>query len=372
MSDKKLALLGIIAVLMAAAAILQHRIGRGTETGDFESTPLIEGLNIDAVAAIEVTGEQPDQTVKLVREGGRFVVGNKDNYPADAAKVNNLINQCLDIRAVEKITSDPRNHPDLQVSEETARYVIAFLDSEQQPVVTLVLSPSDPETNSAYARLLSENDVYSIQSSPWFNTRPIDYIDTELLNVSRDTTNSVAVKTPDSSYVLSSPEGAAAIQLEKMPAGKRFQGSAYQTVFNALSSLRFEDVSRPAGLEEGLTFDQTYNCKLYDLTVYKLEIAKNEDKTYVKASADFLDKTPVEKTMGQVETEEELKKKEAKLLAIDKVKEFNAAHQGWIYQIPSYKADQLTKPLSALIEDIPAPAESNDTEATDNTAGEEQ
>jgi hypothetical protein len=372
MSDKKLALLGIIAVLMAAAAILQHRIGRGTETAGFESAPLIEGLNIDAIAAIEISGGQGSQTVKLIRENDRFTVSNKNNYPADAAKINNLINQCLDIRAVEKITSDPRNHPDLQVSEDTARYVIAFLNSEQQPIVTLVLSPSDSETNTAYARLLSENDVYSIQSSPWFNTRPIDYIDTELVSVSRDAINSVAVKTSESSYVLTSPEGSAAIQLEKMPAGKQFQETAHQTVFNALSSLRFEDVSRPAGLEADLTFDQTYNCKLYDLTVYKLEIAKNEDKTYVKVSADFLDKTPVEKTMGQVETDEELKKKEAKLLAIDKVKDFNAAHKGWIYQIPSYKADQLTKPLSELIEDIPAPAESNDTEATDNTAGEEQ
>jgi hypothetical protein len=332
---------------------------------------LIEGLNIDAVAASEVTGQQ-DQAVKLVRAGNQFAVSNKDDYPADAAKVNNLINQCLDIRVVDKITSNPDNHPDLQVSKDTACYTIAFLDAQENAVATLLISPADPETNSAYVRLLSEDDVYSLQSSPWFNTRPIDYIDTELVSVQQSTINSVAVKTADSSYVLSSPEGSDAIQLGEMPEGMQFKGTTHQTVFNALSSLRFEDVGRPDSLAENLEFNQTYNCRLYDLTVYKLEIAQSGEQTCVKVTADFLDKTPVEKTVGQVESDEELKKKEAKLLAIDKVKEFNAAHEGWVYQIPSYKADQLIKPLSELIEDIPAPEESNDTEVSDDMAEGEQ
>ena len=366
MNDKKLALLGIIAVLMASAAVLQHQLRRTIHTADFSNSALIEGLDIDSVAAIQVTSEGGNRTVKLARVSGRFAVSDKDNYPADINKINRLINQCLDIRTVEKITPNPDNHADLKVTEETARYLITFLNSEEKPIVTLVLSDADPETNMAHARLLSNNDVYSVQGSLWFNTQAMDYIDTELLDMSPEKVGSVAVKTADDSYVLSSPEGTDEVILDKMPEGKQYKGTVYQTVFGALRSLRFEDVSGLSNVPQDLNFDGTYICKLYDLTVYKLLIAKKDDKTYVKISADFLDKTPVEKTMGQVESDEELKKKEAKLLAIDVVKEFNAKHKDWVYQIPSSKAEELTKPLSELLEDIPQPEEESSPEQEEN------
>lgn len=376
MSDKTLAVLGIIAVLAAGAAILQNQLARHTHTSDFSSSALIEGLNIDAVVAIRITGGQADGSVNLVRTGGRFAVSEMDNYPAAVSKVNNLINQCLDLRTAEKITSNPHNHADLQVTEETARCRVAFLDKENNPIVTAVLSETDPDTGAAYARLLSEDDVYRIQNAPWINTRPIDYVDTELISVSRDNISSIAVKTPDSNYVLSSPAGSDDIRLEKMPAGKQLKGTTYQTVFGALSSLRFEDVSPTSNIPQDLDFDKTYSCRLYDLTVYKLAFAESDDKTYVKVTADYLDKTPVEKTVGDVETDEELKKKETKLLAIDVVKDFNAQHEDWVYQIPSYKAGQLIKPLSELLEDIPEPeqadqpADANDTEIMDAASEE--
>ena len=152
MSDKKLALLGIFAVVMAGLAILQHQLGRNAHTADFSGSALIEGLDIDAVATIHVAGDGGAQTVTLVRDNDRFVVSDKDNYPADVAKINRLINQCLDIQTTEKITSNPANHGDLKVTEDIALYRIGFLNSDGAPIVTLLLSDADPETNMAKIR----------------------------------------------------------------------------------------------------------------------------------------------------------------------------------------------------------------------------
>jgi len=370
MSNKKLVLLGIIAVVTAGLAILQTQMGRGVHTADFSSSPLVEGLDIEAVSAIQVTSEEGSKTLQLTKQEDQFVVADKDNYPANVSKINDLISNCLDIRTTEKITSNPDNHADLKVTESTARYGVAFLDSDAKPIVTVLLSDNDPETKVAYARLLSSDDVYAIQSSPWLATGPMDYIDTQLLKVSNDKINNVAVKTPDGSYVLSSPQDSSDIQLEKMPEGKQYKETVYKTVFGVLNDLRFDDVTKESNAPEGLNFDFTYTCKLYDLTVYKLSIAKEDDKTFVKISADFLDKTPVEKTVGEVESDEELKKKEAKLLATDAVKEFNAVHEGWIYRIPSYKAGDLTKSLSDLIEDIPQPKPEETPESAEESKAE--
>lgn len=354
MSDKKLAVLGMIAVIMTGWAVLQYRISQTTNTADFSSSPLIEGLDIEAVSSIQIASENGAKTVRLDRKNGRFMVADKDDYPADVGKINSLLNKCLDIRTTEKITSSPANHADLKVTEDTAHYVIRFLDKQGEPIVAWVLSETDSESGTAYARLLSSDDVYSIQSPPWINTADTDYMDTELVTVQRDKIESVAVKTSEGSYVLTSPADSDQITLEKMPEGKQYKGTTYKNVFGALSSLRFEDVMGPGSMPEGLVFDLSYTCRLNDLKVYKLLLAGRDDKTYARISMDYLDKTPVEKTVGQVESDEELKKKEAKLLAIDEVNTFNEKHKDWIYQIPSYKAGDLTKPLSDLIEDIPA------------------
>ncbi|MHC5082532.1 MAG: DUF4340 domain-containing protein [Planctomycetota bacterium] len=362
MNDKKLAILGILAVMMAGAAILQNRISKQISTGDFSSTALIEGLEIDVVDAIHISSESGGKTVKLARRNGRFTLQGKDSYPADVTKINALINSCLDIRTSEKITSSPSNHADLKVTDETAAYIISFLASEDKPIVTLLISETNAETNSAYGRLSSSDDVYLIERPPYIQAGAMDYIDALLVEVPSDQVRSVAASAPEGSYVLSSPEGSSEVALESMPEGKQYKGTDYQTVFNAINSVRCDDVMAAEKAPADMKFDYIYTSKNYDLTVYKFALGKQDEKVYAKVTADYLDKTPVEKTVGQVETDEELKKKEAKLLAIDKVKAFNEKHKNWVYQIPSYKADNLTKPLSELIEDVPAEEEKAEEE----------
>ena len=60
---------------------------------------------------------------------------------------------------------------------------------------------------------------------------------------------------------------------------------------------------------------------------------------------------------SEVETEEELKAKEAKLLARDAANSFTTKHQGWIYEIADYKAKNLSKELTDLLEDAEPPEE---------------
>lgn len=366
MSNKKLTILGIMAVVAATLAMVQSRISRQAASVNFGSSPLVAGLNIESVAAIQVAG-QTGQSVKLTRQGDHFAVADKDNYPADVSKINTLISDCLDIRVTEKITSNPANHADLKVSEETAEYVITFLDADAKPIVSVILSPTDPESNTAHGRLATSDDVYAIQTPRRFAASAMDFVNADLLTVPNPQIESVAVKTPEGSYVLSATESGTDVTLEKMPDGKQFKGADYKTVFGAFSSVRFDDVQSEQTIPADLKFEYSYTCRLKDLKVYKLELAKTEDAVYAKAAATYLDATPVTKTQGEMESDEELKKKEDKLLAIDEVKEFTAQHKGWVYKIPSSKADNLTKPLTDLIEDIPAP---EPTEIEENTSAE--
>ena len=370
MSDKKLTILGIVAVIMVVWAVIQSRVSNRTKAESSEPAYLIQGLDTGEIGSIVLgTGEE---AVTLKREQGRFVVANKDNYPAKTSEINSLLSKCLEIKRQELVTDNPANHADLEVTEDKARSVVKLMTPEPNSVVLAGVAVGKTEElgKGTYVRLLSNdpdlsNKVYVASSSPWFSTGATSYLDQELVSVKQEDIESVMTNSPSGPYTLKQKEGSEDVILENMPAGKKLKTSDAKSVFTALTSLRFDDVmKKPADL----TFDKQYLCRLKDSTIYALSIAQKDEKIYITCSADFTDTTPVEKAPlnqgGEVESEEELKKKEAKLLAKDKAKEFTGKHEGWVYEISDWKAKNLTKPLADLLEDEEKP-EAKDPNAVD-------
>ncbi|MBN1818251.1 MAG: DUF4340 domain-containing protein [Sedimentisphaerales bacterium] len=353
MSNKKLGILATIACVMIFWAVAQSYIANRPAVGDEVPGYLIGGVEIDNIASIRiVTKEEP---IRLIRQGKGFVLGNRGDYPAKTGEVNNLIASCLDIKPAELITDNKENHEALGVSEGKARYVVTLFDKDANPITGFYLSERDydaPGGGNTYARKLDEDKVYRLKDDtfPYINT--MDYVEQELIKAERTDIQRVTVTSPDGAYTLQrDKEDQDKIILATMPEGKKFKGSDYKTVFEALSSLRFDDVKSFTEDMKKLEFTTTYVCELKDSTVYTLKIAKNEEKYWIQAAAEFTDKTPVTMTRGQTESEEELKKKEARLLAEEKAQKFAQMHKNWLYEISSYKADNLTKKLSDLLED---------------------
>ena len=120
-----------------------------------------------------------------------------------------------------------------------------------------------------------------------------------------------------------------------------------------MTSLRMEDVLASASAPE-LEFNWTYVCELNDYLVYTVRLAQSGQKSYIRLSARYTGPEP--QVQQQVESEEQLRHREALFLAKDTAENFTGRHAGWIYVIPSYKAEELTRSLGDLIEDIPVPA----------------
>jgi hypothetical protein len=362
MSNRKLFVLGIIAVLMVGWAVVQSRISNKTESEPGGPVYLVQGLNTADIGSI-VLGYGGD-AVTLKRSGRQFVVVNKDDYPAKASEINSLVSKCLEIQTSEFVTDNPANHEDLEVTEEKARTLVKFLKSDPNSTLLtgVAIGESKESGQSSYVRLLSKDDsvsnkVYIAANVPWFRSGATDFIEQELVSVKRDDIETVTVNLPGGEYTLKTEPNSTNIVLENIPAGKKLKSSDAQSVFTALSSLRCSDVKKQS---DDLTFDKKYVCRLADETEYTINIAAKEDKTYVTCSAVYTDVRPT--SIRTDESEEELKVKEAKLLADDNAKEFTAKHQGWIYEIAEYKAKNLTKELSDLLEDVEKPKDPNTME----------
>lgn len=355
MSNKSLAILGIVAAVTVILAMVVSGLSERPRTGATGPVYLIQGLDPAAIGKIVVKSDK--DVVTLNRRGNIFAVADKSDYPADMKKINELIRNCADIKTTGSAQTDnPANHDDLGVTEDKGRSVVKFFtpDPNSKLITGVVVGKSVETGQGAYVRLLPKDSVYLTNESPWIKSRPTDYIDQELLTVKREDINSVTVSPGGESYTLKAGKGEA-VSLESIPPGKKLKDTDARAVLRALTDLRFDDVARSIG---GLAFNEQYVCRLNDRTVYTLSIAKKDDKTYVLCKADFDGRRPTE--IKKDESPEELKKKEALLLAFDSAAVFSARHKNWIYEIPDWKAKNLTKKLSNLLENVEKPNEPNE------------
>jgi hypothetical protein len=354
MSNRTLGVLAAVAAVMVLWAVLQARLSTGGRAKPSGPTYLIQGLEPAGIASITV-GEG-DDAVKIKRQGNQFVVESEGNYPADTKQINDLITQSLDIKTSDLYTDKAKNHADLEVTEDKARHIVKFFKADGSLLTGVVIGKSRETGQGSYVRLASKDEVYLADQVPYFRSRALDYVNQEIVAAKREDVNTVTVTTPEGAYTLRSEGDGDDVVMENVPAGKKLKASDAKSVLTALTSLRFDDVNKPAEVT-GLTFDHEYVARLDNTTEYRLKLAKQGDKTYLLAEASYSDTTKVTINPNQPDSAEELKKKEAKLLAQEHVQKFMQRHQNWIYQIPDWKANYLMKKPSELLEDEEKPAE---------------
>ncbi|HPC93636.1 MAG TPA: DUF4340 domain-containing protein [Sedimentisphaerales bacterium] len=352
MSNRNLGILAVVAAIMVVWAVVQSRLSSQSVVKPSGPSYLIQGLDPSQIGSI-VVGHGAN-AVTIQRRDQQFRVVNKADYPADPKRINDLITKCLDIKTLDAYTSNAKNHEDLEVTEEKAHGVVKFLRADGSVLTGVIIGKSVENGQNTYVRLASQDTVYLAESAPYIRSTAIDYVNQEIVSVKREDVNSVTVTTPDGSYTLRSAEGDAVVMAD-LPDDKKLKDSDAKSVLGALNSLRFDDVNTPSAAGE-LSFDYRYVCRLDDSTEYRFQIARKDGKAYVVCDAEFTDKTPVTMKPGQVESQEELKKKEAKLQAQERAQRFTLRHKDWVYQIPEWKANYLTKRQADLVEDRAKPA----------------
>ncbi|AQQ70858.1 hypothetical protein SMSP2_01220 [Limihaloglobus sulfuriphilus] len=355
MTDKKLTTLGIIAVVMVVLAVIVSQAVKKRPAPSGSVDYLIQGLNPESINKISI--KSADDELVIQKSQGKFVIPSKSSYPAKVSAVNTLITDLMDIRVKEQVTDNQDNYADLEVTEETAANTVKLLGNEDS-VITGISIGKSADGGGVYVKMLDDANVYLTQSRPWIRTSATDYMDTQLADVKKDDIEYVQVKSADGSYRITNAGGGP--ELSDVPEGRKAKQSELNSILGALSYLSFSDVAAAADKSD-LKFDSAFVCRLKDTTVYTFDIAKDGEDTYLKVKAEFTGDTQIMKERRE-ESEEELKEKEAKLLAIENAQNYAARHKGWVYKIESYSAEKLIKPYDSLLEE-PEPETEDKAEA---------
>jgi len=360
MSDKKLTLLGVLAIGLLVLALIVAQVSQVKPEPFLSGAPLLQG--IDPAKVDKITFGVGEKLSALKRSGDHFVVQDKGDYPASNQQINELFTKCLDVKVSEKVTDKADNHESLEVTESKARYVIQFYDAQGNLMTGLIVGATAQGIRGTYVRKANDNAVYLSSDTPFFRTAALDYVQKNLCQVDSNKIVEVTVTTPADSYTIIEKEGKPA--LKEIAADAKPKEYEIRSVFQALASLDFSDVVVGDAASQ-VKFDSSYVCKLNDSTIYTFQIAKQGEDIFVKASSEFTDTVPVSIDRTKQDSEEELKAKEAKLMARDASKKFNETHGPWLYKLAGWQGGKLVKPYADLIEAPQQEEKPADAPATD-------
>lgn len=391
MSNRQLTILGVVAAVMLVCAIFQaHRTGttKVTSTG---STYLLQGLPTEEITRIEFgitkakeeanKEDSEDEAARftILKTAKGYVIPEKDNYPADAAKVRKLLLDCLAIQVGEKITSESENHKELGVDITDANAfegtVIKFYrqddENKRKPrlVTGIVVGKSNAERGGNYIRRVDSNDVYLAARGLYLDKQVTNYIERKLFDSKRERTEKENIE----KVVLTRSDGADRetytleldpndkVVLKEAPPSRTIKKYDCEQVFEALSSLSFDDVQLESEKTKAYKYDVIYRCFLKDSTVYMIGLAREGDKRYIKCRASFTDPKKVQKKPDE-SADEHLKRVNE---IVEAIEIFNYKHGNWVYELASWEAAYLDKKLEEILEEEKKEEETKDEAKVD-------
>ena len=359
---KSLPLFALVTLLFVIAAWFSvHQ--RSPEIA-VEKEPLFPELadKIQDVAKVEI--KTSEHTTVLAAKGDQWVLENRGGYPAFFNRIKPLVIAISKLEIREAKTANPELFSRLQLedvnTEKAKSKQVILQDAEGNTLASLLVGKdrvnrSDGSTDSLYVRKTGEEQTYLVKGEVMLSAEPADWLENSLIDLSSDRLQSITIKHGGDKTVQASrgDKDSVNYELQNVPDGFKLKS---QTTLNSLASaveeLRFDDVNSAAEFKSSNEMLTTI-YETFDGLVANIKSTKINDQIWATYSFEY---------MGEEESGEngESKKPSVK----QQVEMLNAKTKGWIYALPSYKGQMLTRVLTDLIIEEGTEKESPKTESS--------
>ncbi|MBI1731163.1 MAG: DUF4340 domain-containing protein [Gammaproteobacteria bacterium] len=381
MQSRKLIIFGIVTVAALAAAIMATRLR--APTGHVEKPLLFPDLRSRANDVAEISVQGHDRTITLARDSGKWVVREADGYPAVIERVRSTVIGVAELRHVADKTSNRKMFKrlgveDLDVSGSNS-ILLQLKYTGGEVLAALIVgrnrrSTSRTEAPALYVRRPGSGNALLVEGKLDASTEIGKWLNRDLFDVAADRVRSVEIAHPDGSRVsLARDMKGADLVLAGVPPGKEPQSSVELSRMGTVLETFFLENARAAG---NVTFPAdavTMTVHTFDGLIATLVSGRVDDKPMTRVS--FAYEPPAEAThmttadagatappQGNAATEKTSGTAEPPAAGAPPVESpapdvkgevdrFNAAVQGWVFQVPQFKFDLLTRRMENLVRD---------------------
>jgi hypothetical protein len=191
--------------------------------------------------------ENDERSVVLGREGDRWVVEDSDGFPADAAKVDKLLDSLGEITVRRPVVSSNRYHGALKVTEDDHERRLKIWETpDGEPKLELLVGTS-PNYRVSHVRLGGEDEVYEARGiSPYdLGSEGRAWIDTHFVSVPFDDVTRVKLTNEHGTIELARDQGPWTVVSPAASAGKELDQAAVDSFVRSLTSLSLTDPAGP-------------------------------------------------------------------------------------------------------------------------------
>jgi hypothetical protein len=329
---------GALAALALLATLGQREQQPQTTSGEVFLPGLFDSL--DDMRRVELIGRNEETIATLERGESNWTVLEKSGYSADLTKTRHLLLSLAETQILEAKTANPALHDRLGVealTSETAGGVGVRLIGSAESVEVIV---GDAEGSSQrYVRRQDEDQSYLINRDPEIGTSATDWLDTAVVNIEGGRVQHITVTRPDGEVVIISKavRGQANFTVDNIPEGRTVRYDSIPNVMgNVLETLTLDDVEQDITTTEEMIVTEFRTFDGLAITARSLE---RDDAAWVSFTA-MLDPALPEES-EQIRSAAEIE-----------AAEINAKVEGWRYQIPTFKFEQLTRQIEDLLQEV--------------------
>jgi hypothetical protein len=335
MQSRSLILLASATVVLVAIAIIVLASGDRGISPAAPGQPAFPALAAKLGDVASVTVSRNGTTMTLIRDGDSWLVAEKGNYPANAAKISQIVRAMADLTLVEPKTQNADLYPRLEVEDpgNGKSALVAVKDKSGGDLAQAIVGKRRYDrlgagNDGVYLRKPGEAQTWLARGTLDPSGDPASWLDRQIIDISEKKVAKVTLTQPDGTkLVISRAAPDASFAVENAPADAKFKSEVTtRGPATALETLDLDDV-KPAGELPVPDKDVvTASFTTFDGLTLDLRLIERDKTNWIAISA-----------AGSGSAEAEAKKVE------DKV-----SH--WAYEIPAYKANLLKTKLADLLE----------------------
>lgn len=404
MNRKTLTVIAIVTAIVLIAAVWAHRSQKADSEVTSSANLLMPQLasHINDIDTIKLTAAGQNEIATFKRGDKGWLLANRSNYPADAAKLREFVLKLSDAKTIEAKTKNPDLYPNLGVEDVTAPSaggVLVELDGMPKKAAVIIGNVNGGGGGGTFVRRMGDEQSWLIAGTLTVDRNASDWIAKEIADIPSSRIRVVVIEKDGKTLRVSKPAGSDGnFVIENIPSGRKPSSKfAANGLAATLAGLRVDDVTAAAQMpipadaikaqyftSNGIRVNATawtasdkhyaqFKASVVDAVSNDwigMEQAK-QDAAHQAAVADATTIDAAEPDAATVDvgdaaatvaspakplalTDPDKDRSEKHAAIQDEVDRLNDAFDGWTFTLPAYKFDNINKGMDDLL--LPADA----------------
>jgi len=333
--NKTILKLSLVTLGLFALSIFTYRWDHHRGVDLVSGSEFISSLDIDKISSFSIRGKK-DELLVFERSEGNFNLKNFSGYPTSGTQVSDLIYKLLSLTVKEKISDSKKDFKKYGVGEKAAQIHLSFLNEKGKEVLGLYVGNSY-KGSANYVRLSGSDQIYLTAEAFSVSLDKKSFVEKNILNLDKEKIERLDLN--GEVVITKGGDGWAIDGLSK----SKYKDENIEEAVEDLQKVEFDNFfPQDDASVRDLSFTRGANIVLRNKTIYKLALAKDKDRYFLKAHA-TLEEAPEDIVINPDASNEKLEEVNDIIKVQTGAQNYNLRFKNWVFEISEYEYNKFIK-----------------------------